>query len=274
MQSRNGGPPLPDRRRPVVRTRTALLALLAFVPLGACATKRDVRDLRGEIVELRRQQDSLLSVVQRQNRALADTAAVTLDAISRLRGDLGNQLSQMEQEHLQIQELTGQSQRRVQELREQIAERNVRMAAPGGVDTTAGAPAPAGAATDSSGVEQLYAAAQANLERGATGTARAAFQQIVQDHPDSPRAPDAQFGIAETYYRDGDFENALHALEQVVEMFPGSARAPGALYRAGVIAQERGNNQRARDYFRRVVAGWPKSDEARMATEALSHLPR
>ena len=247
------------------RPRTALLAPLALFLLTGCATKRDVRDLRDEIIALRAHQDSTMAALQRQSRAVSDSVAATGDVLMRMRGDFVNALAQLEQQHLQIQELTGQSQRRLSELREQMAERNARMTAPIPTDSTGAAVAAAagGEAAD------LYASARENLERGATSTARMAFEQIVQQYPDDPLAADAQLGLAETYYQDQDPERAMRELERVVEMFPGSPRAPTALYRAGVIAQERGNTQKAREYFRRVVAGYPKSDEARMAAEQL-----
>ncbi|NIQ53643.1 MAG: tetratricopeptide repeat protein, partial [Gammaproteobacteria bacterium] len=47
---------------------------------------------------------------------------------------------------------------------------------------------------------------------------------------------------------------------------------PEALYRAGLIAKERGNNQRAREYFRRVVEAYPQSDAAMLAERELQRL--
>ncbi len=253
-----------DSRIARPRARAAL-ALLALAPLAGCATKRDVRDLRDEIVRLRAHQDSTAAALRMESRALGDSIRGITDLLMRLRGDLGNELAQLEQQHLQIQELTGQSQRRLSELQDQMTQRLTRLTAPA-PDSGAATPEAAGE------VEQLYRIGSDNLQRGATGTARRAFEEIVQQHQDSPLAPDAQVGLAETYYADKDYDRAMRELERVVEMFPNSERAPAALYRAGVIAREQGNIQKARAYFRRVVAGYPKSDAAKQAAEELRHI--
>jgi tol-pal system protein YbgF len=249
--------------------RACLLA--ALVPIAGCATKRDVRDLEEQIAQMRARQDSLLRVIEQQDRAVLDSVGALRDAVISVRGDIGNELAQMEQQHVQIMELTGESQRALTQVRQSIASRAAQLQQP--EDTTGGA-ATTSANGDSSQVAQLYQIGMDNLGRGATSTARQAFQQIVRDHQDSPLAPDAQFALAETYYRDKQYDQAMRELERVVEMFPGSARAPAALYRAGVIAEEQGNVSKAREYFRRVIAGYPKSDEAKRASEELRRLQK
>ncbi len=250
-----------------LRAHPALL-VLAFMPLAGCATKRDVRDLRDEIIALRAHQDSLMFRLQRQNDQLSDSLGLLGDVLLRIRGDFANELAQLEQQHVQIQELTGQSQRRISEFREQISERSARMLTPVDslTDSTAAGPAASG------DVEELYRIGSDNLQRGASSTARMAFEQILKQDPNGPRGADAQFGLAETYYLDKDYAQALQELEHLVEMYPNSERAPQALYRAGVIAEEQGNVPQARKYFQRVVAGYPKSDEARKASDELRRL--
>ncbi|MGH7476353.1 MAG: tetratricopeptide repeat protein [Longimicrobiales bacterium] len=244
--------------------RTAVIVVLAVASSG-CATKRDVRDLRDAIVRANAKQDSVLFAVQRQNRALLDSIADTRDLLRQFRGDVGNRFTQIEEQLVQVQELTGQSQRRLAELREQIAESRTQFAEP---PPTEGTPAAEGGGD----VEELYQIGMENLQRGAAGTARAAFEEIVAAHQGHPRAPDAQYGLGEAYYQAGDGERALREFERVVELFPSAPAAPRALYRAGVIAAERGNNSRAREYFTRVMRGYPNSDEARSAAAELRRI--
>lgn len=263
--------------RTLRRVSRAALALLVAAPMGACATKHDIRDLHDAIVALQVKQDSLMRLVEQQNAALVDTLAAQRNALMSVRGDLGNELTQMEQQHVQIMQLAGESQRGLAQLRQQIAQRSAQMqggAGPGPAlgDSTAAVTSAGGA--DSGSVAQLYSIGMQNLNRGATETARQAFEQIVQQYQNSPQAPAAQYMLAETYYKDKQYDKALRELERVVEMFPGSDRAPAALYRAGVIAEERGSKTKARQYFRRVIAGYPKSDEAKQAAQELRHLRR
>lgn len=260
---------LSGRRRPVV----PVLGLAAALITAGCATKRDVRDLRSQVVELRLRQDSLFAQLERQNRMLLDSLHANNLLLLRARGDLARQLLQVEQHLLQVQELAGQGQQRMAELRDQLARRSEALGAgpvtPASGDTTGGG---AGMQPGGAEVEQLYRAGSDQLQRGAAAVARQAFQQIVQEHSTHPLAPDAQFYLAETYVADGDYEAALREFERVLEMFPSSPRAPNALFRAGVISEDRGNISKAREYFQRVIAGYPTSDEAGPARERLRRL--
>lgn len=255
-----------------LRRTVPILALGALVVAGGCATKRDVRDLRAEVVALRARQDSLFAVLQRQNQVLLDSLHASNLVMLRVRGDLARQLLQIEQQLIQVQELTGQGQQRITELREAMARRTETLG------TVRGVPAPGDTAVGGAfgmqpgggdQVEVLYRAATDQLQRGAAETARRAFQQIVDQHSTHPLAADAQFYLAETYVAERDYESALREFERVLEMFPSSPRAPSALYRAGVISEDRGNIQEAREYFQRVIAGYPNSDEAGQARERL-----
>ncbi len=248
--------------------RAALpLSLAAAVAGGGCATKNDLKQLRGEVVRMQARQDSLHQLLREQNRVLMDTLRTSTALVLRVRGDLGYQLQQMEQQLIQIQELTGQSQRRLANLRQEWENRSQQFATTPSPAT--GAP-PAGVGDGD--VDRLYAIGLQKLEEGAAATARAAFEQIVNAHSTHPRAPDAQFHTAETYVAERAYDRALEEFERVIELFPNSPRAPQALYRAGVVSEERGNISRARDYFNRVRAGYPQSEEARLSAEALRRL--
>jgi tol-pal system protein YbgF len=118
----------------------------------------------------------------------------------------------------------------------------------------------------------LYRLGREQLQRGAATTARKAFEQLLHDHPGDDRAPDAQFSLAETYVIEKQYDRALAEFGRVVELFPSSSQAPTALYRAGVISEDRGSVTKAREYYSRVSARYPKSDEARLAADKLRRL--
>lgn len=246
-----------------------LLPLLLIGATTACATKGDLRDLQTVIRQSQARTDSSLAVLARQNRAVLDSLEATNERLVRMRGDLGNQLLSIEQSLVQVQELTGQSQRRIAELREQIGERMQQMQQPATSGQDAGAPAGGSAGQATGDVADLFEIGRTNLERGAAGTARRAFEDIVRNHPNDALAPEAQLGIAETYVAEQQSQPAFAAFDRVVELYPSSDAAPRALYRAGVVATEAGDAARARDYFNRVVRGYPNSDAARMASEQL-----
>ena len=59
-----------------------------------------------------------------------------------------------------------------------------------------------------------------------------------------------------------------------VKTYPNSSRAPSALYKLGLLAESRGEKTAARGYYQRVVAGYPRSDEANLARDKLRRLGR
>lgn len=248
--------------------RLLAVALLLATTVG-CATKRDLRELRMEMVTLQQRQDSLFDVIQSQQRLLMDSVTGNRELILSARGDLARQMLSMEDQLVQIQELAGQSQRRISELRQQHDRRADQIeegaATPPSVTP---APTPTGGGSDP---EQLYQLGRQHLERGNASTARQAFEALLASHSTHRLAPDAQFGIAESYVQ-ADPARALREFDRVQELFPSSPRAPAALFRAGVIARDRNDTARAREYFQRVVRGYPGSEEARAASEALGSL--
>lgn len=268
-----GCPGAGELNGPVARTaaplrRGALLALVALTaPLAGCATKKDMKLVRDQMVALQARQDSLLQMMRGQ---VLDSLRANQELLLRVRGDLGHQLLQMEQQLVQIQELTGQSQRRLGELRQQMEARSQQFV----TELPSRAEGTAGSGVEGGDAEKLYMAGRQKLGEGAAATARIAFQQIIQNYPTHPLAPDAQLQIAETYAAEKNYDRAYTEFDKVIELFPNSERAPSALYRAGVVAREQGNIERARAYFNRVRSGYPKSDEARLAGEELKRLGR
>jgi TolA-binding protein len=244
-----------------MRARIVCLALVLPL-LAACATKRDLRDLRSEMQAMRSSQESLLREIARQNDLLLDS--LTVQDV-RLRGDMSNRLLQMERQLVQIQELTGQGQQRLNEMRQElrVQEENMRAAAAGS--------AAGGGGGDP---DDLFAAAEGALQRGSFASARAGFQGLVQNYPQHPRAARAQLGIGETYEKTSEAERALAEYGRVPELFPDAPEAATALLRSGRIELGRNNRDEARTLFNQLIGAFPQSPEAAEAREELSRLRR
>lgn len=242
--------------------RGRLLALALLVPvLGGCATKRDLRDVQTELSELRASQEAMLREIQRQNEMILDTLSVQ-DV--RLRGDLTNQLVQIERQLVQVQELTGQGQQRLSELREAVRAREEALRA--ATQNPAGEPGAAG------NPDELFATALDALQRGSYTTARAGFEEFVRAFPREARAPEAQLYLGEAYQRAENAQAALDAYGRLLELYPNVPQAATALYRAALIEAERGNRDRARAMLNQVTAAYPRSPEAALAKERLQQL--
>lgn len=259
--------------------RSCLLA--ATVALGACASKGDVTRLQDQIAQLQvesSRMDSIQAVrlaeVIRLQRQVFDSLAVSGRAIGQVRGDLANDLYNIQQQLVQLQELTGQSQRRLSELRTQLEARGAQIQAdqapPVSGDTAAGVPAPAGPAASA---DQMYEASLAQLRRGSTGTARLGLRQLLESHPTSERVPDALYFIGQSFAAESP-DSAARYYTEVVQSHPDSPRAPAALYNLGLLAERRKDSTAARDAYQRVVQRYPQSDEAALARDRLRALGR
>jgi tol-pal system protein YbgF len=256
-------------------TRIAPVAVLVAASLGlsGCfATQQDIRVLQGDISLLRTEQASADSARRVQlDRVIRDlrTANDSLHSLSsnflRFRGDVSTSLSSVDQQLLQIQELTGQSQQRLQEVRASLEAREQAPApaAPG---------APAGATDQTPGPNQLFQLAREQMMQGSNASARQGFQDLLDKYPKSDLAADAQFYIAETYAAENNTAAADSVYARVASKYAGSARAATAIYKRAVAAQNAGRTDAARDLFNQVVKKYPRSDEAALARDRLRSL--
>lgn len=210
----------------------------------------------------------MLTQIASLQRQVLDSLEAQDRQLAMFRGTIRSDMTEVQRQLMQIQELTGQSQQRLSELQGRLAEREqapMYVQPAEGADTAAASPQ---TATQSS-VEEVYRTAVSLLNRGSPVTARTAFQQLLQQYPGHELAEDAQFHLAESWEASNP-DSALAAYEEVVQKYPNSPRAPTALYRLGLLAEQRGDMEAARVYYTRVVSGYPQSDAAVLARTKLN----
>jgi tol-pal system protein YbgF len=258
--------------------------LVVAAGLAGCVSKSDVQLVQGEVALLRAEtlrRDStraaqLAEVIQLQ-RQMMDSIGASRKAIGQLKGDLASDLYNIQQQLVQLQELTGQSQQRLSELRTQLEARGAQIetTAPpaGGGGAAPGDTAQPSAGSSSASADQMYEASLAQLRRGSTGTARLGLRELLRTYPASPRAPDALYFIGQSFAAENP-DSAAAYYSQVAEKYSTSARAPSALYNLGLLAEKRKDNAKAKDAYQRVVQKYPQSDEAALARDRLKALGR
>jgi tol-pal system protein YbgF len=280
---------------------------LVLLATGACfATREDVQALHADVQTLRAdnaRSDSArraaLDRVVTSLNVVRDSLGLLSTRVVRMQGDVRGDLYNVGQQLLQIQELTGQSQQRVQELRASLeakqsdiqsstASSSVSPAAgaTGAPPTGAGSPAPSSSASATRpgavttpapsgatpGPNQLFQISLEQLRRGSPGAARTGLQTLLQQYPTSDLVPDAQFYLGEAYHQEGNAAGADSAYAAVVSRFPTSPRAPTALYKRALGMEEKGNVVGARGLLNDLVTRYPRSDEAALAKERLRTL--
>lgn len=282
---------MPTRLWRVVRC----LPLVAVVATGGCfATRGDVRVLQGDIAQMRtdvlknqQEQREALNQVARQLQVASDSLARVSARTVGLQGDVRGETRAIREQLLQVQTLLGQSQATIARLRSELeAVRNA--AVPAGVPAAPAAPtpgAPAGAVPPKAtgdtattpvasqpGPSQLYQKGLDLINRNAYATGRAVLQELLTSYATSDLAPDAQYYIAESLFREKNWAAADPAYAAVVSSYPNSSRVRNALYKRGQVAVQQGNIPQARQYFEQVIARFPRSDEAELAAETLKTL--
>lgn len=258
----------------VLRLTPVALALAT----GACfATRSDVRILQEDVAASRAAMLKADSARGAQIAQLSTLLVEVNDSVrasntraSRWQGNATGELRGIQDQLVQILELTGASQARINELRADMEERNQQMqAAPPPVvpgDTTRPA---TGAVPAGPGPATLYKLAFDQMSRGSQSTARAGFQDLLTQYPKSDLAADAQYYIGETLQAEGNSAAADSVYSLVASTYPQHARAATALYKHGLLLQKAKRDREARQAFQSVIDKFPRSDEAQLARDAL-----
>ena len=267
--------------------RRFALCLCLGLPAG-CALKGDVRKVELQVQALQAERaradtgqrqlvDSVLDLVVVVQRALAAQQAYLVQ----LRGDMRTDLLSVQQQLVTVQELTGQSQQRLSEMRSQLEQRAQQPVpvpdanAGGATPAAGGAQPPVGASGNPAGPgpAQMWDVAMQKFRAGRYATARLALRELLRVFPTDEHASDALFYVGETFAQDTP-DSAAAVYGQVVKQFPNSPRAPSALYKLGLLAEQRNDKAGARTFYNRVIAGYPRSDEANLARDKLQRLGR
>ena len=265
-------------------------ALALAVALGACATKRDLLDLQTEIRGLDAKQDSafadLARAVQQGNRQALDSVAAASEFVFDFRGDLSNQLREIQQGLLVTRNIVGENQhalallleewatarREIQELTRRVEQLSADSA---GVDAGGGSAAstivPVGVPGQA---EEDFGVATRQLEDMNYTVARMAFESFIAEHPGSELAPAAHLHLGELLSGEQRFQDAVDIYLRVPEAYPEADEAPQALFRAGVLYLEKLDDAgQARTLLQQVVDTYPDHSVAEQARARLGEIP-
>jgi tol-pal system protein YbgF len=171
---------------------------------------------------------------------------------------------------VQLQELTGQSQQRLTELRTRLEARSAQIETAPPMPGDSARPAPDGGTPSA---DQMYESSLAQLRRGSLSTARLGLREMIRLHPTSERAPDALYFIGQSFASENP-DSAAAYYRQVVDQHGASPRAASALYNLGLLAERRKDTAGARQAYQQVAEKYPRSDEAALARDRLKALGR
>ncbi len=209
--------------------------------------------------------------------AVQDTLRGQSDALFESRGEILRRLREIEQQLITLEELTGQNLRALTMLRDILESRGGSSLPPVRTDTDPGQVmdpdfSRGPPTTNSEAALGTFNAGVRAFNQGNITTARRAFQQLKEDHPNDPLAPEAQYYLADLLYQENRLDEAIQSFLIVRELYPTAQKVPDALYRVGVIYIELDELGDAREYLRLVVNSYPNSDAAVLAQDRLDEI--
>ncbi len=258
----------------IVRHRALAAALLA----GACATPGQVRRVETQVAVLQRDQqraDSARSSELARMLTLQQHVMDSLVSLSRVVGqgqrDVAAEFTDVQRQLLAVRTLTGETQARLNETKAAIDARLDAQAIqqPMMMDSTRPSPV-----SGQPSEVQLYETGRRQLDQNSYTTARTAFRDLLRLYPTSSYAPDAFYGLAQTFEGTRQTDSARTYYVEVTRNFPSSMRAAAALYKLGMLALNRGDRASARAYFQQVVVDrYRSAAEYPLAQQKLRELP-
>ena len=124
--------------------------------------------------------------------------------------------------------------------------------------------------------EDLFSEAEQKRNMGEAKAALELLQKVVDKHSDHEIAPNAQYLIAEIYYRDlRDFTMAINQYENLMVQFPESKQVPFSLFMQGFIyANMLADFENAKDHYSQFLKKYPNHELFQSVGFELKYLGR
>lgn len=274
--------------------RTVFCFLCSVIFLASCATSDDFGRVQWELNEVKKKTDSLearLPSGEGQFKGIEESQKATARAVS----DLFIRTQELSKE---VQRITGQleegqyrSENRlgdadkvkellsadVEELKTAVEDLKSRLAKLEGSPTgktekkedTTGEVKQVEKKPESSEIKDVYMAAYESYKAGRISEAREKFESFIRDYPENEYTDNSRFWIAESYYRENSFEDAILAYEELFRKNPDSDKIPGAMLKQGLAFFSLKDNDTGRLILEKLLEKFPDSEQAGAAKKKL-----
>ncbi|MGQ0793213.1 MAG: tol-pal system protein YbgF [Deltaproteobacteria bacterium] len=243
---------------------SALLLLSVSVGCAGVATNEDVRSVYSRQINLENRVNQIYQDLEQVRREAQDTNDTTA---------LREQLARIED---RIRAIEGS----YSELRDALSQLNQRLssiqAAPTTPPTIVGDTTlqSSDGATATPPENKIYVEAYKNLGEGKYKRARELFTQFLRSNPNSPDSASTVYWIAESYYREGKFEESILEFQKFIDGYTKDERVPLSYLKQGLALISIDRNEEAKLFLQTLIDKFPKSEEAKVAREKLKELAR
>jgi tol-pal system protein YbgF len=261
-----------------LKSKAALPVLVCAViaSTGCFASKTDFLKLQDDVA-LTRASDAAADSAQREQlasisrslRALSDSLSALNRRVIAMRSTSETEVAALRQDISQLQDLSGQSEQRLREMRATI---EAKTRAPEGEPITADNPDAGTSSATGPGPAQLLQLGRDLLLKGGNASARSAFTELVSRYPNSEYAPEAVFYSAQAFAAEKNLNAADSTYVVLIARFPNSPRVATALYKRAQHMQGTKRTAQARQLYQEIIKRFPRSDEAALAEERLQSI--
>lgn len=130
------------------------------------------------------------------------------------------------------------------------------------------------ATTNKASEKERYQEAYEMLRNGHNAKAIQMFESLQADHPKGELSDNTQYWLGEAYKINRENDKARAAFNKVVSQYPNSSKVPDALLKLGYIEFDQQNLAKARDYFSRITTSYPETTAAHLASKKLAQMPQ
>lgn len=125
--------------------------------------------------------------------------------------------------------------------------------------------------------EKMYAEGEQALSRRKFGEARKHFKKLLESAPEGELSKTARLGLAEAYFRDGDYEEAAQVYKDYLELHPLSPNSDYVQYKLGMCYykfmlppdRDQSYTLQAIDAFEKLLKLYPTSPWSFRASQLL-----
>jgi tol-pal system protein YbgF len=235
--------------------KAAFPAIALSLLVTGCATTPEVDPMQVRL-------DDLDTRVARIDRVVSSNSLVQMAQ------QIEAQQQELRQLRGRLEELQNDNVKLRQEQRDQYADLDRRLEEARAVAATLPPPANPG------DEQMLYDRALELLRTRDYAGAADGLRSLAAAYPDGQLADNTQYWLGEAYYVTQEYDHAAAAFQRVLTSWPDSRKAPDALLKLAYTQLEQGNTQIGRTNLQQVVAQFPGTESARLATERLARLPR
>lgn len=124
----------------------------------------------------------------------------------------------------------------------------------------------------SSTPDALYMKALETFKSGDMPSAREQFTKFLEQNPQHDLAANAHYWIGETHYSEKNYESAILAYQEVIKNYPGKEKVAAAMLKQAMTFRDINDAKSAKYVLKKLVEGFPKSEEAKKAKAMLKEI--